>query len=69
MNKKLKLTVNMHCATCAGNITKALKNECELVNANFALGIVKVEFDGSKTNEEKIIKKINDIGYEVTDKE
>ena len=62
--KKLRLKVEIDCATCAVNIDKTMKKMgCES-QSNAALKITKVQYDETKTSPEEIIKKIKDIGYD-----
>lgn len=59
----IKFSVDMHCASCAQTITKALDKKVNAVQANPALKIVKVEFDETKISSEEIIKTIAQVGY------
>ncbi|MCK5946009.1 MAG: cation transporter [Mycoplasmataceae bacterium] len=62
--KKLRLKVNMDCASCAVNIDKTLKKMGCVSQSNPALKLTKVEYDESKTSPDEIIKKIKGIGYD-----
>ncbi|MCK5806851.1 MAG: heavy-metal-associated domain-containing protein [Mycoplasmataceae bacterium] len=61
---KLKLKVNMTCSACANNIDKTLKKLGVNSVSNPALKITKVEYDETKIDSKKIVKKIKAIGYE-----
>lgn len=58
-----KYSVDMHCASCASIIEKALKKKGVEVNANPALKIVKVQFDDTKITSQEIIDEIARVGY------
>lgn len=62
MTTKLKLT--MHCASCAGNIEKALKGKVEDLNINIPLNLAKITFDETKITVNDIIDIIKGIGYD-----
>ncbi len=67
MPKKIRLNIkDMHCASCAVNITRDLEKSpgVEKANINFALEQGDVDFDESKTNEDEIIKTIKKSGYD-----
>ncbi len=65
--KKIILIEDMHCASCALTIEKALKklNGVENANVNYASGKALIEFDSGKTDEKKIEETINKAGYHV----
>lgn len=63
-----KYSVDMHCASCAMTITKALNKKGVEVEANPALKIVKVSFDESKLTSEDIVKEIARVGYHAEEK-
>jgi copper chaperone len=69
--KKIMFEVEgMHCRSCEVLIEDALgeMNGVESINISHQEGIVKVEFNESKTNENKIEKIITNEGYKVKDK-
>jgi len=55
----------MHCASCAGIIEKTLKKDkgVILVEVNYGTENAKVVFDSAKTNQEKLSKSIEPLGY------
>ena len=57
--------VGMHCVSCAMTIDGALEDSLGIISAktNYAKAEVVVEFDQNITNEEEIIKTINNTGY------
>src|SRR3989338_6856100 len=57
----------MHCASCAITIEKSLKKLKGVSNANVNLASEKamVEYDKNTVNESRIIKSIEDAGYNV----
>ena len=61
---KLKLKVDMHCATCSRNIDSLLKKNGLESQSNPALKITKLNYDESKISEQEIIKLIKGIGYD-----
>lgn len=62
--KEIKLKVDMHCASCAISIEKALKKKgCE-VKSNPALKLVKVTFDENKMSTQDIKEEIKKVGYD-----
>ncbi|MCX8178467.1 MAG: heavy metal translocating P-type ATPase [Candidatus Aenigmarchaeota archaeon] len=65
-NIKLKIS-GMHCASCSQNIESSLKNSNGVLkaNVNLAAETVFVEYDESLTNQEKISKVIESLGYNV----
>ncbi|MFC1698105.1 heavy metal translocating P-type ATPase [Nanoarchaeota archaeon] len=65
--KKTELQVSgMHCASCAANIDKALAKEQGIIksNVNFSTSKASIEFNPKITTNEKIIKLIQNKGYE-----
>ena len=65
MSKQINLDISgMHCASCATLITNRLKKESGISYANVNLTTEKasVDFDESKTNENKIINLIESLG-------
>lgn len=58
-------SVNMHCAACKGNIEATLKKIDGVleVNANLVTNVIKVRFNESKVNDEKIIDEVKKVGY------
>ena len=63
--KKTTLDISgMHCASCASLITNRLKKESGVsyVNVNLTTEKASVDFDESKTNENKIINIIESLG-------
>jgi Cu+-exporting ATPase len=70
--KKVNLKIyGMYCEGCAKIIEKALLKEKGIVfaNVNFISEKVIIEYDPSKTNEEKIKNIIEKAGYKVLKKE
>ncbi|MEM3610372.1 MAG: heavy metal translocating P-type ATPase, partial [Candidatus Anstonellales archaeon] len=66
--KKIILPISgMHCNSCARNIESKLKklNGVYNANVNFANEKATIEFDENKTNEDKIAKVIEKLGYKV----
>lgn len=63
-----KYSVDMHCASCAATIEKALKKRGVDVQANSALKIVKVSFDDSKITSQDIVEEIAKVGYHAEEK-
>jgi Cu+-exporting ATPase len=59
----------MHCASCALNIEKGLKNEPGIISAtvNFASEKLYAEFDEKKTSAEIIIRAVKELGYEASE--
>src|SRR3989338_843086 len=57
----------MHCASCAATIEKSLKKLSGVSNANvnFASEKAMVEYDKNAVDESRIIKSIEDAGYDV----
>jgi len=55
----------MHCASCASNIEKKLKNEKGVINASvsYSAGRSSVDYDPKKINEQKVVGIINKMGY------
>lgn len=55
----------MTCAACHANITRAVSgiNGVKNVEVNLLSGLMKLEFDENFTNEDKIIQKVESIGY------
>ncbi|MEK7094675.1 MAG: heavy metal translocating P-type ATPase [Patescibacteria group bacterium] len=55
----------MHCASCAGIISNSVKKLPGVsdVQVSFATGKARVSYDGSKTNDEEIIRRIKKAGY------
>ena len=65
--KKLKLTIEgMHCASCASNIEKSLKNTKGVKNASVSLMLKKgiVEAD-DKISEDELRKAVARAGYKI----
>jgi len=58
---------DMHCATCAISIEKALQAQLGItsVSVNYASNQAFIEFDEAKINEDKIINVIKQVGYQV----
>ena len=64
--KKVSLPIiGMHCASCARLIEKKLIKTDGVIdaNVNYASEIATVDFDQEKTNEEKLVKAVNETGY------
>jgi Cu+-exporting ATPase len=59
----------MHCVSCAQNIEKGLKNETGIASAtvNFASEKLYVDFDAGKTSAERIIRLVEELGYEASE--
>ncbi len=55
----------MHCASCARNIEKKLKNEKGVINASvsYSAGKSSIEYDSKKINEKRLADIINKMGY------
>ena len=72
MNKKIVLKIGgMHCATCAINIERALKEKKGVrgVRVNYASEKASVEFDSKEIDVEGIGKVIEKVGYRVAEKD
>jgi Cu+-exporting ATPase len=69
MKKEILKIKGMHCASCATNISNALKKEegVKSADVNFAIEKASVDFDEEKIDLEKIKKTVVDAGYEVED--
>jgi Cu+-exporting ATPase len=66
--KKITLVVSgMHCASCASNIEKALKNLAGVVNAsvNFASEKAFLEINPQQLNYEDIVRAVEKLGYQI----
>jgi len=65
MTKQVFDVSGMHCQSCVTLITKGLQKEqgVKYVNVNLATEKATVEFDDSKTNQDKIIQIISGLGY------
>jgi P-type Cu+ transporter len=66
MTQKINLDVTgMHCQSCVTLLTKGIQRDSgvKYVNVNLATEKATVEFDETKTNQEKIIKIISGLGY------
>lgn len=64
---KIKLTISgMHCASCAGNVERALKKikGVENVSVSVLLNKANVEYEG-KISEEDLRKAVASTGYKV----
>lgn len=69
--KKIKLTINgMHCASCAGNVEKALMKikGIHKINVSVLLKKASVEYDGD-ISEEQIKKAVESAGYKLVEVE
>jgi len=67
--KKTKISVGgMHCASCALNIENTLKRMegVKDANVNFSISRASVDFDEKATDESKLVKMIEDAGYEAS---
>ena len=62
--KTIKLKLKMHCASCAVNIEKILKNKVESIIINAPLSIAKIKYLEEKITKEQLIKLIQEIGYD-----
>jgi Cu+-exporting ATPase len=71
MKKKSMPVSGMHCASCALNIESAIKKMegVSSANVNFATEKLNVEFDENITDEEKIKKSVERLGYKVIEEE
>jgi periplasmic mercuric ion binding protein len=60
-----RITASMHCQACADNITTNLMMEpgIKVVNADPVTKVVEVVYNPRKTNPEKIVAKIIELGY------
>ncbi len=65
---EIKYSVDMHCASCANVIEKALKGKVKTLKTNPALKIIKVSFDESKISSADIIGEIKKVGYDAQEK-
>ena len=65
MAKKIKLTIEgMHCASCAGNVEKAVKKIKGVKSASVSLMTNKAIIEAEDSvNVEEIKKAISNIGY------
>ena len=69
-NKQFELT-GMSCATCAMSVEKKIQSleGIKSANVNFASEKLSVEMDPDKINDEEIIKHIQDLGFDVKQRE
>jgi len=68
MGKKINLSIGgMTCTNCESRIEKGLKSSNGVISvmASYTKGKVEVEYDEKLTSKEKIVKKIEQLGYEV----
>ena len=66
MTQKVNLSVTgMHCQSCVTLLTKGIQKDpgVKNVNVNYATEKAFVEFDESKTNQDKIIQIVSGLGY------
>jgi Cu+-exporting ATPase len=66
--KKIEIEISgMHCASCSSIIERALKKEDGIISSNINITTNRgtIEFDENKINQNKIIKTIENKGYEV----
>src|SRR3989344_5586750 len=66
MTQKINLDITgMHCQSCVTLLTKGLQRDpgVKYANVNFAPEKATVEFDDTKTNQNKIIQIISKLGY------
>lgn len=61
----VKISASMHCQACADNIETTLNFEkgVKSVNADPVSKIVIIEYNPKKTSPEKLVAKIQEIGY------
>ena len=67
-NISLELKIaDMHCATCAISIEKAIKSQTGVisVSANYANEQVLIVFDPEKNDEKRLIEAIERVGYKI----
>ncbi|MEI6296515.1 MAG: heavy metal translocating P-type ATPase [bacterium] len=66
-NKKTFRVKGMHCASCASNIEKSLKNTKGVVSAsvNFGTETVQVDFDDTVKDYGYLSKKVEPLGYKI----
>jgi len=65
MFKKEYKVKGMSCQHCIEALLNNL-SKLNLLKCEVTIGLVKVEFNGQETDEESIIKAIQESGYEVT---
>ena len=55
----------MHCASCALTIERALSREkgVKAANVSYVGNKASVEYDGKKTDEKRLVERVNKIGY------
>ncbi|MFA6077175.1 MAG: heavy metal translocating P-type ATPase [Candidatus Paceibacterota bacterium] len=65
MKKETYKIKGMHCASCAGIIERTFKkiDGVNMAEANYGNESVKINFDETKTNPEKLSQKIEPLGY------
>jgi len=66
MAQKLNLSITgMHCQSCVTLLTKGIQRDpgVKYVNVNYATEKAAIEFDESKTNQDKIIQIVSGLGY------
>ena len=72
MEHQINLPITgMHCENCATTITRHLKKMDGILTADVSLATeyAAVTFDTSTLNEESIVDKIRDLGFDVVDED
>ncbi len=66
--KTVRITASMHCQSCADNITEKLNFEpgVKKVHADLKSKIVEIEYNPRKTDPEKLVQVIKNLGYDAT---
>ncbi len=68
MVKKIFDIKGMNCNSCAMLIEKELKDKVNSVSASYSKEQAEIDFDTEKISEDEVKDKINNLGYEVLDK-
>lgn len=63
--EEVKIQTNAHCASCKTKIEKGLKNKAGIQQSSVNMDdkVCTIKYDAAKTNPEKLVKSISDLGY------
>ena len=61
----LKMKVEVHCSDCKEKVTEGLKkvDGVKTVNVDVPTKMVEITYDPAKTNKDKLVKAVENIGY------